>query len=164
MQPHRLCQFAGGNAESAEARSGFSGRRAESGRHGPRWSGSAPPLTESGQILAQRLLTRKVRPDAVYCATDLLACGFMDEARHRFALRIPDDLCIIGHDNIAQSGWASYNLTTFAQPVEQFARDAIAWLVETEAQPETLMPKNEQQQERRIYPVDVVWRGSVRGG
>lgn len=44
---------------------------------------------ESGQILAQRLLTRKVRPDAVYCATDLLACGFMDEARHRFALRIP---------------------------------------------------------------------------
>ncbi|WP_031592360.1 substrate-binding domain-containing protein, partial [Pantoea agglomerans] len=119
---------------------------------------------ESGQILAQRLLTRKVRPDAVYCATDLLACGFMDEARHRFALRIPDDLCLIGHDNIAQSGWASYNLTTFAQPVEQFARDAIAWLVETEAQPETLMPKNEQQQERRIYPVDVVWRGSVRGG
>ncbi|ADO09549.1 MULTISPECIES: substrate-binding domain-containing protein [Pantoea] len=119
---------------------------------------------ESGQILAQRLLTRNIRPDAVYCATDLLACGFMDEARHRFALRIPEDLCIMGHDNIPQSGWSSYNLTTFAQPVEQFARDAIAWLVETEAQPETLTPKNEQQQERRIYAVDVVWRGSVRGG
>ena len=70
----------------------------------------------------------------------------------------------MGHDNIPQSGWSSYNLTTFAQPVEQFARDAIAWLVETEAQPETLTPKNEQQQERRIYAVDVVWRGSVRGG
>ena len=118
---------------------------------------------ESGQILAQRLLTRNVRPDAVYCATDLLACGFMDEARHRFALRIPEDLCIIGHDNIPQSGWASYNLTTFAQPVEQFARDAIRWLVETEAQPDEPIPKTEQQQERRIYPVDVVWRGSVRG-
>jgi len=119
---------------------------------------------ESGQILAQRLLTREIRPDAVYCATDLLACGFMDEARHRFALRIPDDLCIIGHDNIPQSGWSSYDLTTFAQPVEQFARDAIAWLVESEARQDCPIPKSEQQQERRIYQPDVVWRRSVRGG
>lgn len=119
---------------------------------------------KSGQILAQRLLTRSVRPDAVCCATDLLACGFMDEARHRFALRIPEDLCIIGHDNIAQSGWSAYDLTTFAQPVEQFARDAIDWLVAAEAQPESLLPRTEQPQARKIYPVDVVWRGSVRGG
>ncbi|MGK3141337.1 LacI family DNA-binding transcriptional regulator [Pantoea sp. C2G6] len=119
---------------------------------------------ESGQILAQRLLTRDIRPDAVYCATDLLACGFMDEARHRFALRIPEDLCIIGHDNIPQSGWSSYNLTTFAQPVEQFARDAIRWLVETKAQQDTLRPKSEQQPEQRLYQPDVVWRSSVRGG
>jgi len=119
---------------------------------------------ESGQILAQRLLTRKIRPDAVFCATDLLACGFMDEARHRFALRIPEDLCIVGHDNIPQSGWSSYNLTTFAQPVEQFARDAIRWLTETEAQQDELQPAAEQQSDRRIYQADVVWRGSVRGG
>lgn len=119
---------------------------------------------ESGQILAQRLLTRKIRPDAVFCATDLLACGFMDEARHRFALRIPEDLCIVGHDNIPQSGWSSYNLTTFAQPVEQFARDAIRWLTETEVQQDELQPSAEQQSDRRVYQADVVWRGSVRGG
>ncbi|MDE1995815.1 MAG: LacI family DNA-binding transcriptional regulator, partial [Rhizobiaceae bacterium] len=40
---------------------------------------------ESGRVLAQRLLTRTERPDAVFCATDLLACGFMDAARHQFS-------------------------------------------------------------------------------
>ncbi len=39
-------------------------------RHGP-------TNYESGRVLAQRLLTLGERPDAVFCATDLLACGFM---------------------------------------------------------------------------------------
>ncbi|MBB3318059.1 DNA-binding LacI/PurR family transcriptional regulator [Rhizobium sp. BK176] len=43
-------------------------------RHG--WTGC-----EAGRVLAQRILTRAERPDAVFCATDLLACGFMDATR-----------------------------------------------------------------------------------
>lgn len=115
---------------------------------------------ESGQILAHRLLTRHQRPDAVFCVTDLVACGFMDEARHRFGLRIPEDLCLIGFDNIVQAGWSSYHLTTFAQPVEQFARDAVDWLMQAECE-EAL---EGQQHDTRLYQADVVWRGSVRGG
>lgn len=118
---------------------------------------------ESGQILAHRLLTRQQRPDAVFCVTDLVACGFMDEARHRFGLRIPQDLCIVGYDNIAQSGWSSYNLTTFAQPVEQFAHDAVRWLIKQEENSEQLPPAG-QQSDRLLYEANVVWRGSVRGG
>lgn len=119
---------------------------------------------ESGQILAHRLLTRHQRPDAVFCVTDLMACGFMDEARHRFQLRVPEDLCLIGYDNIAQAGWSSYNLTTFAQPVERFARDAIAWLTQTEQAESGFTPQSEQQHDTLLYQADVVWRGSVRGG
>lgn len=119
---------------------------------------------ESGQILAHRLLTRDKRPDAVFCVTDLIACGFMDEARHRFSLRIPDDLCIVGYDNITQAGWSSYNLTTFAQPVERFARDAVQWLIDAEQQDHTLLLRSEQQSDSRMYEAEVKWRGSVRGG
>lgn len=119
---------------------------------------------ESGQILAHRLLTQPQRPDAIFCVTDLVACGLMDEARHRFALRVPDDLCLIGYDNIAQAGWSSYNLTTFAQPVEQFARDAVNWLQRTEAEEQGLTPQNDPQHHSLVYQADVVWRGSVRGG
>lgn len=117
---------------------------------------------ESGQILAHRLLTRDQRPDAVFCVTDLMACGFMDEARHRFSLRIPEDLCLVGYDNIPQAGWSSYNLTTFAQPVEQFARDAVTWLITAEKQEHDLPARPIG--ECRVYQSDVIWRGSVRGG
>ncbi|MCS3605636.1 DNA-binding LacI/PurR family transcriptional regulator [Erwinia rhapontici] len=121
---------------------------------------------ESGQILAHRLLTRRDRPDAVFCVTDLLACGFMDEARHRFSLRIPQDLCVAGYDDIPQAAWSSYHLTTFTQPVDRFARDAVEWLVNEEqredSQPAAL--DEEMPGETRMYHADFIWRGTIRGG
>jgi DNA-binding LacI/PurR family transcriptional regulator len=119
---------------------------------------------ESGQILAHRLLTRQKRPDAVFCVTDLVACGFMDEARTRFSLRIPEDLCIVGYDNIAQSGWSSYNLTTFAPPMETFSREAVQWLVAQEKSSHELDPRVDRPSDKCLYEASVVWRGSVRGG
>jgi DNA-binding LacI/PurR family transcriptional regulator len=121
---------------------------------------------ESGQILAHRLLTRRERPDAVFCVTDLLACGFMDEARHRFALRIPEDLCVAGFDDIPQAAWSSYNLTTFTQPVEQFAQDAVVWLMAEEEKEENLEAEQglDSPGETRMYHADFVWRGTIRGG
>ncbi|CAI1857393.1 HTH-type transcriptional repressor CytR [Serratia liquefaciens] len=120
---------------------------------------------ESGQILAHRLLTRRERPDAVFCVTDLLACGFMDEARHRFGLRIPEDLCVAGYDDIPQAAWSSYNLTTFTQPVALFAQDAVSWLMAEEQKEENTMPTLGQEipGETRLYHADFVWRGTIRG-
>ena len=109
---------------------------------------------QSGTILAQRLLTREKRPDAIFCANDLLACGLMDAARHQFKLRIPSDLCVIGFDDIEQAAWSSYSLTTFAQPVEQIAVEAVEWLART--------PSAEDRS--RKLQAELVWRGSVRGG
>nr|WP_207903470.1 substrate-binding domain-containing protein [Rhizobium azibense] len=111
---------------------------------------------EAGKVLAQRMLTRKDRPDAVFCATDLLACGFMDAARHQFSMAIPDQLCVVGFDDIDQASWSSYQLTTFAQPVQAIAGQAVAWLGkndESRAESQSLM-----------LHAELVWRGSVRGG
>ncbi|TNM59736.1 LacI family DNA-binding transcriptional regulator [Aliirhizobium smilacinae] len=113
-----------------------------------------PTRYQSGVVLAQRLLTREARPDAIFCANDLLACGLMDTARHQFRLTVPDDLCIIGFDDIEQSSWSSYNLTTFSQPVDRIAEEAVSWL----AQP-ILSDENSCKLEAQL-----VWRGSVRGG
>jgi DNA-binding LacI/PurR family transcriptional regulator len=116
-------------------------------RHG--WTGY-----EAGQIVAQRLLTRKERPDAVFCATDLLACGFMDAARHQFSLSIPQQLCVVGFDDIEQASWSSYRLTTFSQPVTAIAREAVAWLAESGI----VKGKSLTMQ------ADLVWRDTIRGG
>ncbi|SMD15761.1 LacI family DNA-binding transcriptional regulator [Rhizobium sp. RU36D] len=83
---------------------------------------------EAGKTLAQHLLSRTPRPDAVFCATDLIACGFMDAARQEFSLSIPQDLCVAGFDNIEQAAWLSYDLTTFSQPVDRISEAAVAWL------------------------------------
>jgi len=113
-----------------------------------------PTRYQSGVVLAQRLLTREARPDAVFCANDLLACGLMDTARHQFKLAVPDDLCVIGFDDIEQSSWTSYQLTTFAQPVDRIAEEAVSWLNQTMA---------DSGQISRMT-ADLVWRSSVRGG
>ncbi|WP_051158691.1 LacI family DNA-binding transcriptional regulator [Rhizobium grahamii] len=118
-------------------------------RHG--WTGY-----EAGSVLGRRMLTAKERPDAVFCATDLLACGFMDVARHQFGLSVPNDLCVAGFDDIEQASWSSYALTTFAQPIADIASRAVDWLSEMPqedghavAQPITLK-------------AEMIWRNSIR--
>ncbi|MCD2185329.1 LacI family DNA-binding transcriptional regulator [Rhizobium sp. GN54] len=108
---------------------------------------------EAGRVLAQRLLTLPHRPDAVFCATDLIACGFMDAARQQFSISIPDQLCVAGFDDIEQASWASYDLTTFAQPVDEIARTAVMWL-----------SQGQDLNERVKLHAELVWRSSIRGG
>ncbi len=72
-----------------------------------------------GHAAGLDLLPREPRgddPDGVFCVTDLLALGFLDAARVERGRRVPDDLCVIGFDDIPQAGWGAYRLTTFRQP------------------------------------------------
>jgi DNA-binding LacI/PurR family transcriptional regulator len=87
---------------------------------------AGPTGYATGAAAARALLAGADRPDAAFCVTDLVACGFMDAARHDFGLRIPEDLCVIGFDDIEQAGWASYQLTTFRQPVPALAARILA--------------------------------------
>lgn len=73
---------------------------------------------ESGFSAAERLLKTQNRPDAIFCVSDLMALGAMDAARKEFGLKIPEDLSIVGFDDIAMSSWACYSLTTMRQPVQ----------------------------------------------
>lgn len=113
-----------------------------------------PTGYESGLVLGERLLVRPERPDAVFCTTDLLACGVMDAARYRFSLAVPEDLSIIGFDDIPQASWDPYQLTTFRQPIEGIAAAAIEWLANADAAG----------QEARIVHLTapMAWRKSVR--
>lgn len=88
---------------------------------------------ETGQELGLSLLARPDRPDGIFCTTDLMACGVMDAARWRLGLRIPQELSLIGFDDIAQGHWDSYALTTFRQPIDRIAARAVAWLSATAA-------------------------------
>lgn len=70
---------------------------------------------ESGITAGRALFSNSVRPDAVYCANDQIAFGLMDYVRQEVKLRIPEDVAIIGFDDVPEASWLSYQLTTFRQ-------------------------------------------------
>lgn len=117
---------------------------------------AGPTTYQSGFDAARRLFARSNPPDGVFCVTDLLALGFMDAARHEFGLRIPQDLCVIGFDNIEQAGWESYQLTTFDQPLEKIASHVVGLLVGSE-------PSGRGGgREAAVFEPAAIWRKSVR--
>lgn len=69
-------------------------------------------------------------PEAIFCATDNLAMAVMDIARFEYSLQIPNDLQVIGFDNIPQTEWLSYQLTSFRQDFLRLARESVKIIVE----------------------------------
>jgi DNA-binding LacI/PurR family transcriptional regulator len=85
----------------------------------------------SGRKGAAKLISlpKARRPTAVFCANDLLALGVLQEvtARH---LRVPDDIAIVGYDDIEFAGAAAVPLSSVRQPREQLGRTAAELLLE----------------------------------
>jgi DNA-binding LacI/PurR family transcriptional regulator len=67
--------------------------------------------------------------DALFCINDYLACGVIDRLRVDRPSRRSPPVRIIGHDDIPQASWAAYDLTTFLQPCDIQAEQAIDLLV-----------------------------------
>ena len=70
---------------------------------------------ESGRLFARRCLHDfSRRPDALICANDLMAIGFLDEMQ-KAGKKIPEDISLIGFDDIPSSSLSSISLTTLRQ-------------------------------------------------
>lgn len=59
------------------------------------------------------------RGDVIMCENDILALGVLEVARNEFGLRIPEDIGIVGYDDIDFAGMEGIGLTTFRQPYEE---------------------------------------------
>lgn len=73
-------------------------------------------------------------PDAVFCANDILAFGFMDAARRELGLSIPKDVSVAGFDGISMAGWPSHALTTVRQPLDAMLDVALELIGEMSVQ------------------------------
>jgi LacI family transcriptional regulator len=85
--------------------------------------------TESAEGPARELLMHRNRPTAVFAANDLSAIATMDVARG-LGLAVPDDLSVIGFDNVPESVVAFPPLTTISQPLQQMGAEALRLLVD----------------------------------
>jgi len=82
---------------------------------------------EVGERIARR--PRRSRPTAVFCANDLLALGFL-QAMAAEGLRVPQDMAIVGYDDIAFAATAAVPLSSVRQPAALLGRTAIELLQE----------------------------------
>ena len=80
-----------------------------------------------GYYAAQSLLGGPGRPDAIFAANDAMAIGAIQAARES-GLAIPDDLAIVGFDDLDANTVFRTELTTIRQPTEEMGRHAIAML------------------------------------
>ena len=132
---------------------GFTQRLLERGYGKPqRWQ--ATYSYDAGYMATLDLLRQGTPPDAIFCANDIMAMGAMDAARvlHR---RVPQDVSIIGFDDIPMAGWPVYNLTTIRQEVDVMIARTMDLMQARITGPDT-PPKLE------FVPGQLVVRGSVR--
>lgn len=78
---------------------------------------------------ATQLLSQPVRPDAFIAISDLFACAIVNAAR-RLGLSIPEDVMVIGYDNVDYSMISSPTITTINTPKFQLGYTACEILVE----------------------------------
>ncbi len=67
---------------------------------------------DGGCQAATEILSAPDRPDAVLCSNDAMALGVLSTARDSLNLRVPDDVSIIGFDDIPMANWPCFRLTT----------------------------------------------------
>lgn len=73
---------------------------------------------ESGYEMAKELMKTNAKVDCIFGGNDIIALGVMDAIRQA-GLKVPDDISVIGFDNIRMTTWESYLLTTWEQPLEE---------------------------------------------
>ncbi|KZM36611.1 LacI family DNA-binding transcriptional regulator [Oerskovia enterophila] len=78
---------------------------------------------QGGTDRADELLSLPEPPTAIFAGSDLQALGVLEAAR-RHGLRVPEDLSIVGYDDVPVARWSSPALTTVHQPLQEMGQEA----------------------------------------
>lgn len=95
----------------------------------PDWILEGDFTMDSGAAAAREWLAMQDRPTALFLSSDEMALGFMGEVQ-RAGIRVPDDLSIVGFDNIEIAQHLSPGLTTIRQPRTQIGIRAAELLLD----------------------------------
>jgi DNA-binding LacI/PurR family transcriptional regulator len=112
---------------------------------------------EGGFAAALDLFSRPNRPEALFCANDLLAIGAMDALRRTLGLRVPEDVMVAGFDDIPAASWGAYDLTTFVHDGALMVEEALAILRRAETGEAGASGEV-------VVPARLVERGTTRAG
>ena len=77
---------------------------------------------------ARQLMSSTTHPDAIFVGNDHMAFAVIDTIRF-LGFTIPNDVSIIGYDDVPLAAWAAYDLTTVRQPVNRMVEAAVTTLL-----------------------------------
>lgn len=143
---HRRIAFLGHPETSPKVRTRLAGARSVVAEHpgvtlelieADSWS------IEAGRSAGARLVDRATdrRPTAVFCANDMLALGLAQQLL-RDGIRIPDEVAIVGYDDLEWASVSSVPLTTVRQPRQGLGRTAVDMILELLGRPSARIPRS----------------------
>ena len=160
---HRRIAYVGGPDTLGQVRDRRAGALAAVDRAGLGTDAVAPVATAAltvaeGRSAGERIagMPAATRPTAAMCANDLLALGLLQQCV-ALGVRVPDDLAIVGYDDIEFAAAAAVPLTSVRQPRHRLGRRAAELLYD-----ETHDPDHVHQQ--ILYTPELVVRASTRRG
>ena len=113
--------------------------------------------SEGARAAALALFDRPVRerPDAVFVANDHMAFAVLDTLRQELGLSVPEDVAVVGYDDVPEAAWKAYDLTTVEQPAPAMIEATVDILMEQIGEGPTV---------RRavVCPARLVERGTTR--
>ena len=109
---------------------------------------------DTAVIAADKILAMDKKPSAVFCFNDIMALGLMSRLQEK-GMKIPEDISIIGYDNIDLSAYFSPPLTTIHQPKRRVGKTAVEILLER------IKDKDHAKQVFEMFP-ELVERSTVK--
>jgi len=107
---------------------------------------------DSGVAGAKALLSEKDRPTAIFCFNDDIAIGAIHQIKNH-GLRVPEDISVVGFDNIEVTAFMDPSLTTIDQPAHEMGGRAVDVLLQ-------LINKQPLKRNRELFPFKMVERAS----
>jgi len=140
-----LCKFRQQGYQQALRRAGVS--------MNPAYSTVGDFTFEAGAHAVRQLLALPEQPTAIFCHNDAMAIGAIQEAK-KLGLRVPQDLSIVGFDDIQFAQYCDPPLTTISQPRYEIGRQAMLMMLD-------LLKGNDVQAGSRLLEAKLVVRGST---
>lgn len=109
---------------------------------------------EAGRTEMQRLLDQAAPAEAYFCGDDVLSIGAMSALRDA-GLRVPEDVGLLGLNDMEIAGWQNIALTTIRQPIAPIIEASVELALASIADPGRLP-------EARLFPCRIVERGTLR--
>ena len=85
---------------------------------------------EEARQAARKMFTAREIPDAVFVANDHMSFAVMDVIRFELGLKIPEQVSVVGYDDVPVASWPAYDLTTVRQPVNRMVAETVSFLLE----------------------------------